>query len=61
MDVHNFVLSYFIYSLNLIFEISYIHVANGNNLLGGTKNTNSSTKSDIHVCEQHFHKFIGRH
>ena len=37
MDAHNFV--YFIYSLNLIFEISYIHVANGNKLLGGNKNT----------------------
>ena len=53
----------FIYSLNLIFEISYIyiHVANGNNFLGGITNTNSNTKSDIHVCEQHILKPIGRH
>ena len=48
---------YFIYSLNLIFEISYI--ANGKNLLRGIKNTNSNTMSDR--CEQYFHKFIGSH
>ena len=66
---------YFIYSLDLIFEISYvakngnnllsldlifeISYANGKNLLGGIKNANSNATSNR--CEHQFHQFIGRH